>query len=99
MIENAYVCFFDVLGFTSSFISGTLSKRYDGLIEMMNSRRDPDVTIFLMSDSIFCVSADFQKLKDTAKEFYTWGILNDFWLRGAITQGNVTKYREHIIIV
>ena len=98
MIENAYVCFFDVLGFTSSFISGTLSKRYDGLIEMMNSRRDPDVTIFLMSDSIFCVSADFQKLKDTAKEFYTWGILNDFWLRGAITQGNVTKYREHIII-
>ena len=62
MIENAYVCFFDVLGFTSSFISGTLSKRYDGLIEMMNSRRDPDVTIFLMSDSIFCVYADLKKI-------------------------------------
>ena len=52
MIENAYVCFFDVLGFTSSFISGKLSNRYDGLIEMTNTINEPDVTIFLMSDSI-----------------------------------------------
>src|SRR5690606_9770101 len=35
--------------------------------------------------------------RDTAKEFYTWGILNDFWLRGAITMGNVTKYRERAV--
>ncbi len=97
MIENTYVCFFDVLGFTSSFISGKLSKRYNGMIEMTNSIRDPDVTIFLMSDSILCVSSDFQKLRDTAKEFYTWGILNDFWLRGGITRGNVTKYRERVV--
>jgi hypothetical protein len=97
MIENAYVSFFDVLGFTSSFISGKLSNRYDGLIEMTNMINEPDVTIFLMSDSILCVSSDFQKLLDTAKEFYTWGILNDFWLRGAITRGNVTKYKERAV--
>ena len=97
MIENAYVCFFDVLGFTSSFISGKLSKRYNGMIEMTNSIKDPDVTIFLMSDSILCVSSDFQKLRDTAKEFYTWGILNDFWLRGGITRGNVTEYKERVV--
>jgi hypothetical protein len=97
MIANAYVCFFDVLGFTSSFISGKLSKRYDGLIQMTNTMNDPDVTIFLMSDSILCVSSDFQKLRDTAKEFYTWGILNDFWLRGAITRGNITQYKESAI--
>ena len=97
MIENAYVCFFDVLGFTSSFISGKLSKRYDALIEMTNALKDPYVAIFLMSDSILCVSSDYQKLLDTAKEFYTWGILNDFWLRGAITRGNVTKYKERVI--
>ncbi len=94
MIDNAYVCFFDVLGFTSSFISGKLSKRYDGLIEMTNKLNDQDVTIFLMSDSILCVSSDFQKLLDTSKEFYTWGILKDFWLRGAITRGSVTQYRN-----
>jgi len=97
MIENAYVSFFDVLGFTSSFISGKLSKRYDGLIEMTNGMSDPDVTIFLMSDSILCVSSDFRKLRDTVKEFYTWGILNDFWLRGGITQGNVTRYKERAV--
>lgn len=52
MIEDAYISFFDVLGFTSSFLSGRLSKRYDSLIEMTNTIHDPDVTIFLMSDSI-----------------------------------------------
>jgi hypothetical protein len=98
MIENACVSFFDVLGFTSSFISGKLSRRYDGLIEMINGMDDPDVTVFLMSDSILAVSLDFLKLQDTAKKFYTWGILNDFWLRGAITRGNVTRYEERAII-
>lgn len=97
MIDNAYVCFFDVLGFTSSFISGKLSKRYDGLIEMTNKLNDQDVTIFLMSDSILCVSSEFQKLLDTSKEFYTWGILKDFWLRGAITRGSVTQYKERVV--
>jgi len=55
MIEDAYISFFDVLGFTSSFLSGRLSKRYDSLIEMTNTIHDPDVTIFLMSDSILSV--------------------------------------------
>ncbi len=97
MIENAYVSFFDVLGFTSSFISGTLSNKYDGLIAMANMIDYPDVTIFLLSDSILCVSSDFDNLRETAKEFYTWGILNDFWLRGALTRGNVRRYGEHAI--
>jgi hypothetical protein len=98
MIENAYISFFDVLGFTSSFLSGKLSKRYDSLIEMTNTMHDPDVTIFLMSDSIVCVSLDFKKLLDTAKELYTWGIINDFWLRGAITQGSITQYEKQAVI-
>lgn len=97
MIRNAYVSFFDVLGFTSSFISGKLLNKYDGLIEMANGIDYPDVTIFLLSDSILCVSSDFNTLRDTAKEFYTWGILNDFWLRGALTRGNVTRYEARAI--
>lgn len=98
MIHDAYVSYFDVLGFTSSFISGKLSTRYDGLIQLINQMDDPDVTIFLMSDSILCVSPDFPKLLATAKEFYTWGILNDFWLRGAMTRGNVTKHKARATI-
>jgi hypothetical protein len=94
MIENAYVCYADVLGFTSRFISGDLSSRYDKLIKMVNDIEDPGITVFLMSDSIVIISLEFKKFRDTVKEFYTWGILNDFWLRGAITQGNVTRYHE-----
>jgi hypothetical protein len=94
MIENAYVCYADVLGFTSRFISGDLSSRYDKLIKKVNDIVDPDITVFLMSDSIVIISLEFEKFRDTVKEFYTWGILNDFWLRGAITQGNVTRYHE-----
>ncbi len=94
MIENAYVCYADVLGFTSRFISGDLSSRYDKLIKMVNDIEDPGITVFLMSDSIIIISLEFEKFRDTVKEFYTWGILNDFWLRGAITKGNVTRYHE-----
>ena len=94
MIENAYVCYADVLGFTSRFISGDLSSKYDKLIQMVNDIEDPAITVFLMSDSIIIVSLEFEKFRDTVKEFYTWGILNDFWLRGAITQGDVTRYHE-----
>ncbi|MCX5812656.1 MAG: hypothetical protein NT178_08950 [Proteobacteria bacterium] len=94
MIENAYVCYADVLGFTSRFISGDLSSKYDKLIQMVNDIEDPSITVFLMSDSIIIVSLEFEKFRDTVKEFYTWGILNDFWLRGAITKGDVTRYHE-----
>jgi hypothetical protein len=97
MIENAYVCYFDVLGFTSRVMSGDLSSRYEGLIQMANDIPDPEITVFLMSDSITVVSLEFEKILDTTKEFYTWGILNDFWLRGAITRGNVTHYEEPMI--
>jgi hypothetical protein len=97
MIENAFVCYFDVLGFTSRIISGDLSSRYEGLIDMVKSIHDPAVTMFLMSDSIIVVSEDFDKFRSMTKEFYTWGILNDFWLRGAIARGNVTEYEERTI--
>jgi hypothetical protein len=97
MIENAYVCYTDVLGFTSRFISGDLSSKYDKLIKKVNDIEDPGITVFLMSDSIVIISLEFEKFRDIVKEFYTWGILNDFWLRGAITQGDVTRYHERTI--
>ena len=46
----------------------------------------------LFSDSIVIFSEHFGKVKNAAQAFYTWGILQDFWLRGAIAQGNVTKF-------
>jgi hypothetical protein len=91
-IENAYVAYFDILGFTSRFVSGDLMQRYEKLVATTKEIKDEGVTIFLLSDSIVIVSQSFEKVKKGTQAFYTWGILNDFWLRGAITRGSVTKY-------
>lgn len=89
-IKNAYVSYFDVLGFTSRFISGDLMHRYENLIEAIEELNDPDVTFFLFSDSIVVISESFKKVRETTRSIYTWGILNDFWLRGGIARGDVT---------
>jgi len=92
IIENAYVSYFDILGFTSRFVSGDLMQRYDKLVNATKAIKDKDINIFLLSDGIVMISVNFEKIKKGTQAFYTWGILNDFWLRGAITRGNVTKY-------
>ena len=92
ILENAYVSYFDILGFTSRFISGDLTHRYEDLITVIQEIKDPGLNILLFSDSIVIYSADFGKVKGAVQVFYTWGILHDFWLRGAIAQGNVTKF-------
>jgi len=89
-IENAYVAYFDVLGFTSRFISGDLMHRYKNLIDAIEDLQDSDITYFLFSDSITVISRSFTKVRETARSIYTWGILNDFWMRGAIARGTVT---------
>ena len=92
MLEDAYVSYFDVLGFTSRFISGDLTHRYEDLITLIREMEDPGLSILLFSDSIVTYSTDFKKVKKAVQTFYTWGILHDFWLRGAIARGNVTKF-------
>lgn len=89
-IENAYVAYFDVLGFTSRFISGDLMHRYKNLIDAIEGLQDSDITYFLFSDSITVISRSFTKVRETSRSIYTWGILNDFWMRGAIARGTVT---------
>jgi hypothetical protein len=89
--NNAYFAYFDVLGFTSRFLSGDLRNRYDKLIAAIDSLNDKDITFFLFSDSIVVISHSFRKVRETARSIYTWGILNDFWLRGAIAHGGFTQ--------
>lgn len=89
--ENAYVSYFDVLGFTSRFLSGDLRHRYEKLIAAVDELKDKDVTYFLFSDSIVMISKSFARVREATRSIYTWGILNDFWLRGAISHGSLTK--------
>ncbi len=89
-VRNAYVAYFDVLGFTSRFLSGDLQNRYEKLVDAIDRVKDDDITCFLFSDSIVITSRSFAKVRETARSIYTWGILNDFWLRGAIAHGGLT---------
>lgn len=90
-VRNAYVAYFDVLGFTSRFLSGDLQNRYEKLVDAIDRVKDDDITCFLFSDSIVITSRSFAKVRETARSIYTWGILNDFWLRGAIAHGGLTE--------
>lgn len=92
VIDNAFVSYFDVLGFTSRFIAGDLTHRYEKLINLITGIEDRDVNFLLFSDSIVMFSEKFENLKEGTQAFYTWGILHDFWLRGAIAQGSVSRY-------
>jgi hypothetical protein len=98
MIQDAFVAYFDVLGFTSRFISGDLTNRYERLIKAIREIEDQDLTIFLLSDSVVVISEYFERFKQITQTLYTWGILHDFWLRGAISQGSVTKPSGRIIV-
>ncbi|MEN6617459.1 MAG: hypothetical protein ABFD12_12960 [Syntrophorhabdus sp.] len=90
-LRTGYVAYFDVLGFTSRFLSGDLKDKYEKLVAAIDEIKDDDVTCFLFSDSVVIISHSFKKVREMARSIYTWGILNDFWLRGAIGHGAVTQ--------
>ncbi len=94
VIENAFVSYIDVLGFRARFASADFTRKYERLIETISGINDEGLSVFLLSDSIVTVSEDFEKIKRQTRDFYTWGVLNDFWIRGGIARGNVTRYKE-----
>lgn len=94
IIENAFVSYIDVLGFRARFASTDFTRKYERLIETISGIRDEGLSLFLLSDSIVIVSEDFELVKRQTRDFYTWGVLNDFWIRGGIARGNVTRYKE-----
>jgi hypothetical protein len=94
VIENAYVSYFDVLGFRARSGSAAFTARYESLIETIGGIRKKGLSVFLLSDSIIMLSEDLEQVKEQTREFYTWGVLNDFWIRGGIGKGSVTRYEE-----
>lgn len=94
VLDNAYVSYFDVLGFRARSASDDFTAKYESLIGTISRINDPGLSVFLLSDSIIMVSEDFEQVKSQTKDFYTWGVLNDFWIRGGIAKGSITRYKE-----
>jgi hypothetical protein len=94
VLDNAYVSYFDVLGFRARSGSDDFTAKYESLIGTISRINEPGLSVFLLSDSIIMVSEDFDQVKGQTRDFYTWGVLNDFWLRGGIAKGSITRYKE-----
>ena len=94
IIKNAYVSYFDVLGFRAQSGSASFTAKYESLIRTISGIKEEGLSVFLLSDSIIMVSEDLEQVKGQTRDFYTWGVLNDFWIRGGIGKGGVTRYGE-----
>lgn len=86
--------YFDVLGFRARSGSDDFTRKYESVIRTVSRVKDAGLSVFLLSDSIIMVSEDFEQVKRHARDFYTWGVLNDFWVRGGISRGSITRYKE-----
>lgn len=88
-IENTYISYMDILGFSSRIRNEDFIKKYKALINVIENFKDKEASFYLLSDSIIIFSQKFEKVKNHTQSIYKWGILNDFWIRGAIARGNV----------
>ena len=97
---NGYVSYMDILAFESKRKSDIFKSKYEELISYIGGQFhfDSKATIYVVSDSIIVTSQNFESVKAYTRMFYTWGMLNDFWLRGAIAQGNIETIDTTIIV-
>lgn len=79
----------DILGFALNIKKDYFKEKYQQLINKINTITDDCVTIYLLSDSIVLLSSDCKLTIRYTRDIYTWGILNDFWIRGAIAAGEI----------
>ncbi len=90
---NGYIAFLDILGFKSRIESHEYREKYNDLTKMIGDRfeEDPKASIYMISDSIIITSKHFDSVQHYSRGLYTRGMLIDFWVRGAITQGKILK--------
>ena len=83
----------DVLGFNNKINANDFDfkTKYEALITKVGTQfdRDPKATIYAVSDSIIMTTQNCASVKAYTKMIYEWGMLDDFWLRGAIAQGDI----------
>lgn len=104
---TGYISYMDILAFTSRINSDVFSGKYEKLINYIGDQFSSDSkgTIYIVSDSIIVTSQELRAVINYSRIFYTWGMQNDFWIKGAIAQGDmkiidpVTVVRENRNII
>lgn len=88
---NGYISYMDILAFTSKIKDADFENRYKTLTNYIGNHfhRDKNVAIFVVSDSILVISTELRGVKEYARMIYTWSMRYDFWIRGAIAQGQI----------
>lgn len=90
--SETYISYLDILGFRKRFRTDDFKKNYEKLIDEIKNAENKNNGIYLLSDSIIVFSENLENVKNSTRYFYTWGVKNDFWLRGAITKGKIEKH-------
>lgn len=91
--KTYYLCYLDALGFTAQFLENSrlFQNKYKTLISMIENNNDSEISKYLVSDSIVIFSQNFVKIFELTKKLYTWGMKEDFWLRGGLSKGKLNR--------
>lgn len=97
---DGYISYMDILGFTSKIEDKDFEGKYKNLINTISKdfEKDPKVSIYVVSDSIILISQNFSEVKSYTQTIYAWGLRDDFWIRGAIAQGEIIKIDSEEVI-
>lgn len=92
---NGYISYMDILAFSSKIRSkikpNVFKTKYENLITYVGEKfqQDSKAKIYVVSDSIIAISQELRMVINYSRMIYTWGMLNDFWIRGGIAQGEI----------
>lgn len=100
---DGYISYMDIIGFKlkiEDIEDKDFEKKYKNLIKTISKEfeKDPKVSIYIVSDSIILISQNFSEVKSYTQTIYAWGLRDDFWIRGAIAQGEIIKIDPEEVI-
>ncbi|MDY6843075.1 MAG: hypothetical protein SVW57_03155 [Thermodesulfobacteriota bacterium] len=103
---TGYLCYLDVLGFSSLYEIEEFKGIYDKLIEYVKDNflfQTANFYTYFLSDSIVIISDNLDDVVDISLDLYSFGLKENIWMRGGLSEGIVTtipdcKINKHILL-
>lgn len=103
IIENRYVAFCDILGFSHRILTSfddTL-QAYDGFVSLVGQYEFKDVELTVYSDAILFTARDLAPLLSACQTLLFYSLTQNFVVRGGIAYGRYWKREigRHLLVV
>ncbi len=102
---DGYLCYLDVLGFTSLYELTTFQARYK---ELENHIRDnysgaQNFYVYLLADSVIVFADEIDIVTNVSIDLYYFGLNKGIWMRGGLSKGGINiphdfKCNNHILL-